>query len=104
MGRDLYASSAAARCVFDLADRVCDRPLARIGFEGPDEERRRTEVAQPALVAVELAALMALAEAVGLGDDPTAALAPLGVAWTAGHSLGEYTAAAAAGALSLEGA
>jgi len=102
MGRDLHASSAAARRVFDLADAVCARPITRLCFEGPEEELRRTDVAQPALVAVEVAALAALAELAGLGDDPTAALAPLGARWTAGHSLGEYAAAVAAGALSPE--
>jgi [acyl-carrier-protein] S-malonyltransferase len=102
MGQDLYASSSAARRVFDLADEVCARPLARLCFDGPEDELRRTDVAQPALVAVELAALAALAEVAGLGDDPTAALEPLGARWTAGHSLGEYAASVAAGALSLE--
>jgi [acyl-carrier-protein] S-malonyltransferase len=102
MGHDLHRHSAAARRVFDLADAVADRPLARICFEGPDEELRRTDVAQPALVAVELAALAALAEAAGLGAAPTDVLAPLGVEWTAGHSLGEYAACVAAGALSAE--
>jgi [acyl-carrier-protein] S-malonyltransferase len=102
MGHDLYAGSSAARRVFDLADAVCDRPLARLCFEGPEEELRRTEVAQPALVAVELAALAALAEALGLGDDPTAPLTPLGARWTAGHSLGEYAASVAAGAIAVE--
>src|SRR5262245_47812302 len=102
MGQDLHARSAAARRVFDLAESVCGRPLARLCFEGPEEELRRTDVAQPALVAVELAALAALAEAAGLGDDPAAALAPLGAGWTAGHSLGEYAASVAAGALTLE--
>src|SRR5437868_416666 len=102
MGHDLYARSAAARRVFDLADVVCARPLTRLCFDGPEEELRRTDMAQPALVAVELAALAALAEAAGLGADPTSVLAPTGARWTAGHSLGEYAASVAAGALALE--
>jgi [acyl-carrier-protein] S-malonyltransferase len=102
MGQDLYLGSAAARRVFDLADVVAARPLGRLCFEGPVEELVRTEVAQPALVAVELAALAALAEVAGLGSEPTGALTRLGARWTAGHSLGEYAACVAAGALSVE--
>src|SRR5438132_13684785 len=102
MGQDLYANSAAPRRVFGLAAAVSARPLARICFEGPEDELRRTDIAQPALVAVELAALAALGEAAGLGGEPSSALAPLGAGWTAGHSLGEYAACVAAGALSSE--
>ena len=103
MGADLHAGSAAARRVFDLADEVCGRPISRLCFEGPEEELRRTDVAQPALVAVELAALAALAGELGLAPDGLpSALGALDVRWSAGHSLGEYTACVAAGALAPE--
>jgi [acyl-carrier-protein] S-malonyltransferase len=102
MGRDLYLHSTAARRLFDLADTLAARPLSRICFDGPEEELRRTDVAQPALVAVELAAMAALVELAGLGERPADALAPLRVAWAAGHSLGEYAACVAVGALSVE--
>jgi [acyl-carrier-protein] S-malonyltransferase len=99
MGADLYEKSAAARAIFALADAVCGRPISRICFEGPEEQLRPTDVAQPALLAVELALLAALGEVLG-GD----LLAALDVRWVAGHSLGEYGACAATGALSSEDA
>ena len=89
MGRDLTESSAAARLVFDEADDVLGYPLSRLCFSGPADQLQSTEHAQPALLATSIAALAALRECVG-------SLAPVAVA---GHSLGEYTALVAAGAL-----
>ncbi|MFC1963925.1 ACP S-malonyltransferase [Chloroflexota bacterium] len=89
MGLDLYENSAAARAIFDQADRVLGIPLSRLCFEGPDEELRQTINAQPALVTASFACLEAVREA---GDN---ILPP--PAFVAGHSLGEYTALAAAG-------
>ena len=75
---------------FDLADEASGLPIRRYALEGPIESLTRTDVAQPALFSLSLA----LAEAAGeLGIEPD---------FVAGHSLGEYTAAAASGAVSLE--
>lgn len=103
MGADLHAESAAARSVFARAEAAADLPLRRLCFEGPEEELRSTDVAQPALVAAALAALAALAEQLGVDPDDRAGLLDrIEVGWAAGHSLGEYAAAVAVGALSLE--
>jgi [acyl-carrier-protein] S-malonyltransferase len=93
MGRDVYEASPAARAVFEAADRVLGFGLSKLCFEGPDAELRRTENQQPAILATSVALLRALEERV--------ALAP---ACLAGHSLGEYTALVASGALALESA
>ena len=92
MGRDLWEGSPAARRVFETADRVLDYPLTTLCFEGPVERLRDTRFAQPAVFTVSLAALAAAIEADSLSARP---------AFTAGHSLGEYTALVAAGALTL---
>jgi [acyl-carrier-protein] S-malonyltransferase len=91
MGRDLYAQSAAARSLFDQADAILDIPLTRLCFEGPEAALTATENAQPALLAMSIALLSALEERSG-GPLP----APAAVA---GHSLGEYAALVAGGAL-----
>jgi [acyl-carrier-protein] S-malonyltransferase len=91
MGRDVCDASPAARAVFATADAVLAFPLSRLCFEGPEEELRRTEIQQPALLATSIALLRALEE--------QARPAP---AYVLGHSLGEYSALVAAGALSLE--
>ena len=92
MGRDVCEASAAARAVFERADATLGFPLSKLCFEGPEEELRRTENQQPALLTTSIALLRALEEA-GAG------LAP---AYLLGHSLGEYTALVAAGALDFE--
>ena len=91
MGRDLYASSAAARAVFDQADETLGFALSKLCFDGPEAELTATENAQPALLATSAALLAAMDEA---GYSPTPAL-------VAGHSLGEYSALVAAGTLSV---
>jgi [acyl-carrier-protein] S-malonyltransferase len=93
MGRDVWETSAAAREVFETADRVLGYSLSQICFEGPDEKLRQTEYTQPAIFATSLACLAAAVEAGAVTARP---------AFTAGHSLGEYSALVAAGALSLE--
>jgi [acyl-carrier-protein] S-malonyltransferase len=93
MGRDLYEQFAAARAVFDEADAVLGLPITRLCFEGPESELTATENAQPALLTVSTALLRAL-EATHRDSLP----APRAVA---GHSLGEYSALVAAGALSF---
>lgn len=93
MGRDLYELSAAARQTIDEADRVLGTSLSRLAFEGPAENLNDTYNAQPAILAVSVAALHVLqerAEAEGTKETPMV---------TAGHSLGQFTALVAAGSL-----
>lgn len=91
MGRDVWEVSPAARSTFEAADAALGLPLSRTCFEGPEEELRRTEIQQPAILTTSIAILRALEEAV--------AVAP---AYVAGHSLGEYTALVATGSLDFE--
>jgi len=97
MGHALWAAEAAARQVFEQVDEALGEALSRVVFEGPDERLRLTENAQPALMATSLAALRALEARSGRH------LAEL-CACVAGHSLGEYSALAAAGSLTIEDA
>jgi [acyl-carrier-protein] S-malonyltransferase len=90
-GADLASAHPAARAVFDTADAVLRMPLSQLCYEGPDEELTRTQNAQPALLAHGAAAWAVVREA----------LAPR-VRAAAGHSLGEFTAYHAAGALPLQ--
>jgi [acyl-carrier-protein] S-malonyltransferase len=90
MGREWYEEHAVARELFDRADAVLGFPLTRLCFDGPEEALSSTENTQPALFTAGLIAWRLL-EARGL--DPAA---------MAGHSLGEYTALAAAGVFSFE--
>jgi [acyl-carrier-protein] S-malonyltransferase len=94
MGRALAEAFAAARLVFEEVDEALSQRLARLMFEGPESDLTLTENAQPALMAVSLAALRVLE---GEGGWRLAEKA----GFVAGHSLGEYSALAAAGALSL---
>ena len=89
MGRDLCAHSPAAAQVFEQADAILGRPLSQLAFAGPLEELTATANCQPALYVHGLAALAALSAATGGGLYPVTA--------TAGLSLGEFTAHAAAG-------
>ncbi|MFC1933589.1 ACP S-malonyltransferase [Chloroflexota bacterium] len=93
MGRDLYDNFASARAIFQEADEVLGFHLSRLCFEGPEDELRLTINVQPALVAVSFACLKASSDMTG-----SSLSAP---AFVAGHSLGEYTALAAAGVLDL---
>jgi len=93
MGRDLYDSHALARELFDNADRILGRKLSAICFEGPAEELSKTTNAQPAIYVTSMACLGVALQAQLLKGD---------AALVAGHSLGEYTALAAAGAMSFE--
>jgi [acyl-carrier-protein] S-malonyltransferase len=93
MGRALSAKSAAARAVFDKADAILQRSLTQICFVGPEDLLRQTINTQPAILTVSLACLAAARER---------GLLPETADFLAGHSLGEYTAAVAAGALSFE--
>ncbi len=93
MGAELAKAYPEARAVFDEVDAGLDQNLSRLMWEGPDNELVLTENAQPALMAVSLAVMRVLAsKGVKLQDK---------IAYVAGHSLGEYSALAAAGALTL---
>lgn len=97
MGRALAEASPAAAAVFAAADAALGEPLSRLAWEGPAEELDRTENAQPALLATSIAYLAALRERwVALHLDPPSP------AFSAGHSMGQYTALVAAGALDLD--
>ena len=92
MGKDLYLNSIAAREVFDEIDDTLGRKLSTLMFEGPDAELRQTENTQPAILATSVATWRAMEEATGVMQIPNA---------TAGHSLGEYSALAVSGVLSV---
>src|SRR6185503_5358856 len=92
MGRDLYEEAPAARAVFDAADAALGFELTKLCFEGPEDELTRTVNTQPALVTHSIAALAAAIEAGTLDEGP---------ACLAGHSLGEYAALIATGALTF---
>ena len=94
MGRDLAAAFAAAREVFGEVDETLKQKLSRLMFEGPGEDLTLTENAQPALMAHSMAVLRVLESE---GNFRLADKAVL----VAGHSLGEYSALAAAGALTV---
>ena len=94
MGRDLAAQFPAAKAVFDEVDAALDQKLSAIMFDGPIETLTLTENAQPALMAVSVAVMRVLEteHGVKLGGP---------IKFVAGHSLGEYSALAAAGTFSL---
>jgi [acyl-carrier-protein] S-malonyltransferase len=95
MGRDLAESSPAAREVFERADEALGFPISRVCFEGAAEDLEQTANAQPAIVATSLAQLAVLRERLG---DLGKRLMP---SFVAGHSMGQFSAAAAAGSLDL---
>jgi [acyl-carrier-protein] S-malonyltransferase len=91
MGQDLYEQLPAARAIFDQADEILGFSISRLCFEGPEADLTATENAQPALLTVSTALVRAIEELGGPGLGR-----PLAVA---GHSLGEYSALVAGGAL-----
>jgi [acyl-carrier-protein] S-malonyltransferase len=101
MGQDVLGASAAARDVFERADGALAEALSKTILEGPEEALTLTANTQPAIVTVSCAILAVIRERVASGAVPASALAP---AFAAGHSLGEYSALVAAGALTLEDA
>jgi len=94
MGRDLAAAFGAARDVFQEVDDTLKQKLSKLMFEGPGEELTLTENTQPALMAHSLAVLRVLEAEGGISLKQKAIV-------VAGHSLGEYTALAAAGAFPI---
>jgi [acyl-carrier-protein] S-malonyltransferase len=94
MGRELAQTFPAAREVFDEVDAALGQNLSQIMWEGPKETLTLTENAQPALMAVSMAVMRVLEREKGFSLKDK-------VTFVAGHSLGEYSALAAAGAFSL---
>ena len=94
MGRDLAAAFAPAREVFGEVDDTLNQKLSKLMFEGPAEELTLTENTQPALMAMSLAVLRVMEVEGGFTLQGKAAV-------VAGHSLGEYSALAAAGSLGI---
>lgn len=94
MGAALAEAFVPARLVFEEVDEALKQNLSHLMFEGPEDELTLTENAQPALMAVSLAIVRVLDEECGIRLAEKAA-------FVAGHSLGEYSALAAVGALRL---
>lgn len=97
MGKSLAEAFPAARAVFDEVDAALSQKLSALMWEGPGEELTLTANAQPALMAVSLATIRVLEAEAGLSLAKDAA-------FVAGHSLGEYSALAAAGTFSISDA
>src|ERR1700727_3111090 len=89
MGKELYEKYPLARQTFDEADEVLGYKLSQLCFEGPEDQLRLTEITQPAILTVSIAALRVLE--VGMSKP----------CYVAGHSLGEYSAHVAAGTMSF---
>jgi [acyl-carrier-protein] S-malonyltransferase len=96
MGKDLHEAYPQVKALYERAAKAVPFDIRKISFEGPEEELKRTDVSQPAIVLASLAALEAL-KAELQGKLPTARVA-------LGLSLGEYTALAFSGALPVEDA
>ena len=95
MGRALADASPAAAAIFEEADRALGEPLSRLAFDGPADELDQTVNAQPAILATSIAMLTVLRErwaAAGVQVEP---------AFSAGHSMGQYSALVASGSLGL---
>src|SRR5438067_2756850 len=92
MGKSLYDRYPAARRAFERAEAVLDMPVRKLCFDGPAEELNRTEVTQPCVMTVCWAAYEVWRESYGFEN----------VQLTAGHSLGEIAALAAAGPIPWE--
>jgi [acyl-carrier-protein] S-malonyltransferase len=89
MGREVSEKFAGARAAFDEADAALDFPISRLCFEGPEDQLKLTENTQPAILTTSIALFRVLEEK-GVRPD-----------FVAGHSLGEYSALVAAGAIKL---
>ena len=91
MGKDLYDNFEASKNVFDTANKVLNKSITKMCFEGPEEDLKQTVNTQPSIVTMSIAALEALKSQIDITPD-----------YTAGHSLGEYCAMYAAGVMNLE--
>ncbi|MFC5702200.1 ACP S-malonyltransferase [Cohnella faecalis] len=92
MGKDAFDAVQASKAVFDQADEALGFAISKLSFEGPEEELRQTANTQPALLATSIALLEAY-KSQGVQPD-----------FVAGHSLGEYSALVAAGAIAFDDA
>jgi [acyl-carrier-protein] S-malonyltransferase len=102
MGADIYQVSPAARSVYEIADDALGFSLSTLCFEGPESSLRETVNTQPAIVATSLALLASLQEAAGaVTSDVPVLSGPIQPSFVAGHSVGEYSAVAASGALGI---
>ncbi len=95
MGKDLYDAFSSAREIFDEADDALSMHMTKLIFEGPDEVLKLTANTQPAIMTASIAAFRVLERDMGVTLSP---------AYGAGHSLGEYTALVASGALAFRDA
>lgn len=93
MGKDLYDEIPESRAIFEMADQALGFPLSALCFNGPEDQLRLTVNTQPAILTASIAALAALKKRWNKKPD-----------YVAGHSLGEYSALVAAGALSFNDA
>jgi len=91
MGKDLYDNFESSKNVFDTADKVLEKSITTMCFDGPEEDLKQTVNTQPSIVTMSIAALEALKSQLDI--TPSA---------TAGHSLGEYCAMYASGVMDLE--
>lgn len=94
MGKDLYEESSVARAIFDEADETLGFKISSICFDGPEDMLKLTKNTQPAILTVSYALWTLYAERNDVSD----------ISFMAGHSLGEYTALVASGALSFRDA
>lgn len=92
MARDVHAALSDARALFERAESITGLPITRLCFEGPPDELRNTDLVQPCLLTACAALMLPLQQA---GIRPS---------YVAGHSLGEYTALYASGALTFDAA
>ncbi|RSL31265.1 [acyl-carrier-protein] S-malonyltransferase [Salibacterium salarium] len=92
MGKDMYEKHGKTKELIDEADETLDHPLSGLMFNGPEDHLKKTENAQPALLTASIAAFELLKEK-GVTPD-----------YTAGHSLGEYSALVGSGVLSFTNA
>ena len=91
MGKDLYNSNQQAKALFDKANEILGFNITQIMFEGTDEELRQTKVTQPSVFLHSVISAICYTERTGIKPE-----------MTAGHSLGEFSALVAAGAISFE--
>lgn len=91
MGKDLYDNFESAKNIFDKADKILNKSITKMCFEGPEEVLKQTVNTQPSIVTMSIAALETLKSKLNIKPD-----------YTAGHSLGEYCAMYASGVMDLE--
>ncbi len=94
MGKEFYEQIPSAKAIFDQADKVCANDLLKVMFEGPEEQLIKTAFCQPAILTMSIAALKAF--------EAHPKFKSVNVRFTAGLSLGEYSALAAAGSIAFE--